>query len=138
MEYLFSIRPSPWVVRKAPGPFHQALLGERTEEPHAKAEPGAGGGGRETATLRRGPESPPPILVARTSGSPSTLLRWSTACLTVQGLPVMGDVCIVTPVPPVLGDGPSFTFQLLWPPVIMHNPDPELLFRAEMIRMSRK
>jgi len=49
MQYLFPIRPSPWVVRKAPAPFHQALSGcERTEEPHSKA--GAGNGHLEEGT----------------------------------------------------------------------------------------
>lgn len=111
--------------KEGPCPVPSGFTGlrVRTEEPHAKA-------GGKAATSRRGPESPWPVLAACTSGFPSASLRWSTTCLMVQGLPVMGDVCIVTPVPPALGDGPSFTFQLLWPPVIMHNPDPELMPRV--------
>ena len=108
--------------KEGPCPVSSGFIGlwVRMEEPHAKA-------GRKAATLRRGPESPWPLLVAHNSGSPSASLQRITTCLMVQGLPVMGDVCIVTPVPPALGDGPSFTFQLLWPPVIMYNPDPELM-----------
>lgn len=111
--------------KEGPCPVSSGFIGlwVRMEELHAKA-------GGKAATLRRGPESPWPLLVAHNSGSPSASLQRSTTCLMVQGLPVMGDVCIVTPVPPALGDGPSFTFQLLWPPVIMYNPDLELMPRV--------